>query len=308
MNLNQGWQYYYNPGESSFRLAQESPIIVSGTVPPANNGATEAIVQTQASSSVGLKVFSPDNKRDFVMLKLRDMVESDFSTPDHLRKIILKQAGDNFVSADLEFPLGFFSKSDKFWINNDLDMKDVRQVFKSGKLTLWCIGIRKDKRGKKRDHDKDCDSSEDGEGTGVFKKKKSKMEERSDRVEEIKAELRKKHGSSYCGVQYSLWAEMVIAGTHESKDSPPPVPMFGANRSRGRPNRFEETLSDVAGKIATALSPPPSSGSSPIKSAELRGKYIQQLKEIVNLREIGALTDIEYEEHRLIIVNLMKKL
>ena len=147
-------------------------------------------------------------------------------------------------------------------------MKDVKEVFRSGKLTLWCIGIGKDKRRKKRDSERDCDSSDDGELEP--KKNKSKMEERSDRVDKIKAELRNKHGSSFSGVQYSLWVEMVVAGTHESKDSPPPVPMFGANRPRGRLNRFEEILSDVAGKIATALSPSSSSGSSPSKSAELR--------------------------------------
>ena len=73
----------------------------------------------------------------------------------------------------------------------------------------------------------------------------------------------------------------------------------------------EETLTDVAGKIATALSPTPNphtSLSSPIKSAELRGKYIQQLKDMVNLRDLGALTEEEYQEHRSIIVNLMKTL
>ena len=299
MNLNQGWQCYYNPGGSSFRFAQESPVTLNDVPPlPAN-----PTLQTKVS--VGLKVFSPGNKREFIMLKLRDIVESDFTTPDHLRKVISKQAGDNFVSADLDFPLGFFCKSDKFWINNQLDMKDVKDVFRSGKLTLWCIGTGKDKRGKKRDRENDCDSIE--ETCGV-KKMKSKMEERSDRVVEIKAELHKKHGSSFSGVQYSLWAEMIVAGTHESKDSPPPVPMFGANRPRGKSNRFEETLSDVAGKIATALSPHSSSESSPCKSAELRGKYIQQLKEMVNLKELGALTEGEYEEHRLIVVNLMKKL
>ena len=74
------------------------------------------------------------------------------------------------------------------------------------------------------------------------------------RVNDIKAELRKKHGSSFSGVQYSLWAEMIVASTHESKEEPPPVPMFGANRPRRRSNCFEETLTNVAGKIATALS------------------------------------------------------
>ena len=289
--MNQGWQYnFYNPGsgESSFRVSAPGGLACEATTAP-----------VQPSGSVGLKVFSPANKRDFVMLKLREVSEEDFATPTSLRKVILKQAGSSVVSADLSFPLGFFSKSDKFWINNELDMKDVKEAFKLEKLTLWCVG--KDKRGKKR---KDNDSDEDSEGSNTSKKKRTTVEERGLRVEEIKNELRQKHGSSFSGVQYALWAEMVVAGTHESKDSPPPVPMFGSNRPRHRSNRFEETLAG----IVNALSPPSSSGSSPSKAAELRGKYIHQLKELVDLRELGALTESEYQEHRLIVVNLMKKL
>ena len=37
------------------------------------------------------------------MLKLRDVLEGDFTTPDNLRKVIMKQAGESFVSADLDF-------------------------------------------------------------------------------------------------------------------------------------------------------------------------------------------------------------
>jgi hypothetical protein len=37
----------------------------------------------------------------------------------------------------------------------------------------------------------------------------------------------------------------------------------------------------------------------------LRGKYIQQLKELVDLRDMGALNEEEYEEHRSAVVNLM---
>ena len=48
---------------------------------------------------------------------------------------------------------------------------------------------------------------------------------------------------------------MIVAGTHESTSDPPRVPMFGSNRPRERSNRFEETLTDVAGKIATYSQP-----------------------------------------------------
>ena len=136
-------------------------------------------------------------------------------------------------------------------------------------------------------------------------------------VTELKAQLRQTHTTKYLSVQYALWAEMIVEGTHESTDEPPSVPMFGSRRPRGRPTsgNLSETLTDVADKFASALSPTTSSTcrssgsySSPSKPAELPGKYMQQLKELVTLHDIDALTDEEYDEQRLVIVNLMRKL
>lgn len=155
-------------------------------------------------------------------------------------------------------------------------------------------------------------------GQQTKKRKVTTSEEKVSRVNEIKSQLRQKHGSRYSNVQYALWAEMMVGGTHESTDEPPPVPMFGANRRRGRPSsgNLADALTEVASKIASALSPDGSrqactsvgNYSSPTKSVELRGKYIQQLKEMVNLHDIGALTDEEYEEQRSVVVSLMRKL
>ena len=41
---------------------------------------------------------------------------------------------------------------------------------------------------------------------------------------------------------------------------------------------------------------------------ELRGKCIKQQKDMVNVRDISALTEEEYEEQRSVVVNLMRKL
>ncbi len=47
---------------------------------------------------------------------------------------------------------------------------------------------------------------------------------------------------------------------------------------------------------------------SPNKAADLRSKYIRQLKELVELHEIGALSDEEYREQRHAVVGLMRHL
>ena len=48
--------------------------------------------------------------------------------------------------------------------------------------------------------------------------------------------------------------------------------------------------------------------SSPIKKAELRGTYMKQLTELKQLRDSGILEQDEYEEQRLDIIKLMRKL
>ena len=105
---------------------------------------------------------------------------------------------------------------------------------------------------------------------------------------------------------------MLVGGSHDSMDEPPAAPVFGAARARGKPSTSNANLTEafkaMAGLIADALSPRPvsSSGSdSPSNAVNLRGKYIQQLKD---LKEIGALSQDEYQEHRSVIVNLMRKL
>ena len=65
-------------------------------------------------------------------------------------------------------------------------------------------------------------------------KKKSVCEEQAIRVNDLKGQLRKKHGSAYAPVQYAMWAEMLVGGGHDSLDEPPATPMFGAARACGK--------------------------------------------------------------------------
>lgn len=47
---------------------------------------------------------------------------------------------------------------------------------------------------------------------------------------------------------------------------------------------------------------------SPTKTANSRSKYMEQLSELLKLREIGALSTDEYEEQRQVVVNSMRSL
>ena len=131
-----------------------------------------------------------------------------------------------------KFPIGKLKRR----IQNKEDLRDAWELLDRNKtLTLWCHG--QDSRKKKRsaidlssEHDAVSNSDSDaGEATGSKRRKTSgglknsrtTSEEKATRVQEIKDELEKKHGSKYNGCQYRLWAEMVFAGVHTDKEEPP---------------------------------------------------------------------------------------
>ena len=61
-----------------------------------------------------LKVLSQSNKRDFTVFTLRDVTQEDMQTPDSVKSMIFAQVGDA-VSDKLDFPLGYYRKSEKVW-------------------------------------------------------------------------------------------------------------------------------------------------------------------------------------------------
>ncbi len=129
------------------------------------------------------------------------------------------------------------------WINNEKDFQDALDLIKeTGKVVFWCIGPG---TGKKRDRPAD-DSDDD-----CSAKKKTASEMKASRVNDLKVKLRTKHGSFYSGVQYAMWAEMLVGGGHDSMDEPPPAPMFGMSRVRGKPgSSMSDAFTVLAGSIA----------------------------------------------------------
>lgn len=165
-------------------------------------------------------------------------------------------------------------------------MKDAfGQLKSSGKLTLWCSN--KVTAGSKRSRGNMSESENETENeleTNSKCKKQSRSEEMEARCNELVQELHSKHENAYSMVQYQLWAEMIIAKTHESIDEAPNVPMFGGKRPRGRAGstgELSEALTGMAQCICDALSPKVTSSNigghgaqpSPSKIVELRSKY-----------------------------------
>jgi len=114
-------------------------------------------------------------------------------------------------------------------------------------------------------------------------------------------------------LQCTLWAEMVCVGTHKSLDNPPQVQMFTGKRKQKPDNEMSTVFTELAKSVVNVLSPqtrPPttnSGGVSPSKLADLRSKYIHQMRELHSLYELGALTESEFKEQKEPILSQLKK-
>ena len=133
--------------------------------------------------------------------------------------------------------------------------------------------------------------------------------------------LREKHGQQYTGIQYRLWAEMLDVGTHESFDDPPSVPMFTGNRVSSKKVSVADAMSDLTSAISSVIairSPGPTANASATvnnafesnadKKAQLRSQYLQQLKELHGLFQIGALDADEMADLKKDILKELKNL
>lgn len=333
------WMYYghqddqprYNSGHQAHQMQTQfvpNPSLfptsdpVNGTV-NVNHGSSSPLLGEEPGSCqpsnptyiVGVKVLSQSNKKDFKLYTLRGVVENSMKKPDTIKNEIFEQLGDEVVSESLDFDLGYYVGKEKKWINNVSDASDAVEILKSQKkLTLWCTGVQERKKRDRRESDTDDEAqvclSKRGKYSSAIK---SKEAERNN----IVSELRERHGTAYSAVQYRLWAEMKIAGTWSSLEEVPPYPMFGQKKHRGlsASGELNEALTGLAKSISVALSPQPSTshgGStatrSPTKTANLRSKYMEQLSDLVKLREIGALSNEEYEDQRQVIVDSMRRL
>ena len=59
--------------------------------------------------------------------------------------------------------------------------------------------------------------------------------------------------AAYFGIQFSVWAEMIVAGN----ESPPTRIMNFDSRPCDRSSNFEEALTNAVGKLASAIFPTP---------------------------------------------------
>lgn len=136
-------------------------------------------------------------------------------------------------------------------------------------------------------------------------------------------QLEEKHGDKYSGPAYTLWAKFIRNGRHKSYDEPPPIPLI-TGEQKGRVQSKKESFSDAlkgavavfANALNTPASPAPTTPASPLTTsalspnnqANLRRKYLEDLRTLSQLLNDGVLSDAEFQEQKDVLLNGLRRL
>ena len=91
--------------------------------------------------TVGLKVFSTSNKKEFT---LRNVQANDFNDPTSLKTELFNQLGGEIIYGMLNFDIGYLVHNEKKWIHNAKDASDaLALVANGGKLTFGVLELVK---------------------------------------------------------------------------------------------------------------------------------------------------------------------
>ena len=232
-------------------------------------------------------------------------------------KLYLESALPNVTLGDI----GYYQKRKKVWLQSQFDLQTVvKEQLSKGKGALWCSMA---KPAIVEQHSEACDSEEvpDIPPTSSAKRKKSLVEEKRERVQGIFEDLKGLHQTKYPAPQYRLWAEAINIGRHVSRETPPLGTMFqrcGAPPVRSSKNKLSEAFTELAKSVSSDIggkrtppdqSPPKEHHSiTPAKAAALQTTYINQVVDLHDLFESGAISEADYLKQRDIVLVQMANL
>ena len=254
-------------------------------------------------------------KKDSKAFTLRHINTSSIHTCNDLRCVIRTHLGAEITTEN--FDVGYIQGLTVIRIRSKEDMTELWANVKdpSKKINVWCDGlIETDTSGSKRKQKTDTYDRD------IQTKRKKVNTHKEDEVQEIVDDLKKQHGSNFTRMQYRIWGEMISGGMHMSTDEAPNTTMFARAggctpyRRKSQQSSVTQLMTEAATAFTSALSPgktaSPSghAGTSPAKVIESRSKLYKQLCDLQNLRNIGVLSEGEYESEKESIMALLAKL
>ena len=263
--------YAFNPSQATYHgnalpsVAQY--VNVGGQISPGRPPDHHEAGPSNNGTTVEIKVINPDKRSEIRLFKLRNVDCDKLSSPVDLNKVIFDQLGQNLVSKDLAFDVGYYMGNKRISILGTDDMEDVRKLLRnkdSSGVTLWCMGLSKRDLdlGKRSTRDlTDSGSDSDSEGHKRVKRrkksaKKSRQEEKLERIDNIIDELKAKHGTEYTDIQYRVWAESFDTRYHQSLDNPPQGSLFKSQGKKSKSSKSDPPCSTSDPSHSTSADSP----------------------------------------------------
>ena len=285
-----------------------------------------------------MKIISPLKKSDFIVRELHHF-HGKFDSVTSLKLKLMDEFGE-LVPATTDFQIGYFrgKQSTKYWImcQEDLDMMNDSLGKGKPNILLWCDGRSANS----------LDSSDSASSCGRKRKSPpvseplpSKRQQLDDSIADTVKELKEKHESKYTFPQLRLWARMIVAGNHDSTDTPPLIPAITwIQPKREKKSSLSDVIAGAAVTFANAVKSPdiqqrnkqsivissdamsspvkpnsslsvtPTTGISPAKVTELRMKKLRELRELQELLEQNILTQQEFMEQKKLVLDSLRKL
>lgn len=279
-----------------------------------------------------MKIINPDKKSDFIVRELHNF-SGKFESLLALKSMLINDFEDQ-VPPTPDFQVGYFlgKQSTKYWLMCEADLQSMYKNIKKSVL-LWC--------------DRRADTSKSPETEPLSKNRKRKASSETAVVnirQQIEKDvegsvntLKEKHGSTYSIPQYRLWARMIVAGNHDSLEEPPRIPAItGIVPKREKKESLADAMAIAAATFAKAMqssnsgsvsqnatntlvlapasgsastgSSVPTVGLSPGRVTELRGKKLNELRELQQLLEQNILSTEEFLEQKSLVLDSLRKL
>ena len=244
-----------------------------------------------------VKVMNPSRKTSFVIKKLK--TSQRFQSVEDIKADISDLLSTEVDNVGYIEP-GHGNKGKQHQLETSEDLNEMYKVYgKKREVRLWCLGPVGDPG--------QLQQSSDGSGNRKRSRtpgsvspappKRAACAKKLDAVEEIVAELKKKHGSKYSAEQMSAWAHMIQLEKHASRDNPPDLPYFKKCEKK-RATKEQDDLPARPSDESSRHSPVPATvqGLSPCKRIQLRTECINQLDKWHALVEKGGITKQQYDD------------
>ena len=173
---------------SIYHLCPRATVNVSSSGRP---GQILVSVQRKVIEKVFIKAVKPDGKKcESKTFTLRNIDTEKVKTCSQLKTLIKAHLGEDVESAS-DFDVGYLHNNSVINLMSNADLQEVwHKPINGSEITLWCDGLRKNCRKRKKDEQLDYD--EDNEQVIVLQSKKN--EECENRVQVLVGNLKKRHG------------------------------------------------------------------------------------------------------------------